>query len=118
MALPTIQGALKDGFGATVVGHDMPEPCTFLFLDSCLKRLLWARKEVDLGPHPVIGLIFQVGDVERCPQALGLESLDPFFRVSKQGPCLTAVEVDADDKRLEQLELACKADYLALPDTV
>ena len=41
-----------------------------------------------------------------------------FFRVSKQGPCFTAVEDDGDDKRLVELELARKADGVALPDPV
>ena len=27
MALPTLQGALMDGFGEAVVAFDMPEPC-------------------------------------------------------------------------------------------
>ena len=36
-----------------------------------------------------------------------------FFRVSKQGPCFTALEVDGGDKRLVELELACKADCVA-----
>ena len=36
-ALPTLQGALKDGFGEAVVACDMPEPCKFPSLDSCQK---------------------------------------------------------------------------------
>ena len=32
MASPTLQGALKDDFGETVVACDMPEPCKFLSL--------------------------------------------------------------------------------------
>ena len=36
-------------------------------------------KEVDLAPHPVVGLVLQKGDTEKIPQALGFESLDPFF---------------------------------------
>ena len=32
--LPTLKGALKDGFGKVVVACDMPEPCKFLSLDS------------------------------------------------------------------------------------
>ena len=53
-------------------------------------------KEVDLVPHPVVGLVLQVGDTEKFPQALGFESLDPFFffRISKLGPWFTAVEED------------------------
>ena len=69
-----------------------------LSLDSFQKRFwLWAHKEVDLAPHPVVGLVFQVGDTEKSPQALGFDSQDPIFRVSKQGPCFTAIEEDGDD---------------------
>ena len=62
----------------------------------------------DLAPHPVVGLVLLVRDTEKFPQALGYKSLDLFFRVSKQGQCFTAVEVDGGDKRLVELELACK----------
>ena len=41
-------------------------------------------KEVDLAPHPVVGLVLQIGDTEKIPQALGFESLDPFFFQSQQ----------------------------------
>ena len=83
----------------------MPEPCEFPSLDSCQKRSLWTPKEVDLAPHPVVGLVLQVGDMEKFPQVLALQSLDPFFRVSKQGPCFIAIKEDGGDKRLEQLNL-------------
>ena len=78
------------------MAHDMPEPCQFPSLDNYQKRSLWTHKEVDLAPHPVVGLVLQVGDAEKFPQALCLDSLNPFLRVSKQGPCLTAVEEDSD----------------------
>ena len=71
---------------------DMPEPCKFPSLDICSKRFLWTHNRADLVPHPVDGLVLQVGDVEKFPQALGFKGLDPFLRVSKQGPCFTAVE--------------------------
>ena len=58
---------------------DMPKPCKLLSLDSCQMRFMWTYKEVDLAPHPVVGLVLQVGDTEKFPQALGLGSLDPFF---------------------------------------
>ena len=73
--------------------HDVPELCEFLSLDSWQKRFSWAYKEVDQALHPVIGLVLRVGEVEKFPQALGLESLDPFLRVSKQGPCLEPAHV-------------------------
>ena len=41
-----------------------------------------------------------------------------FFRVSKLGPCFTAIEEDGGDKRLVQLELACEADSVEPPDPV
>ena len=52
-------------------------------LDSCKKRFLWTHKEVELAPHahPIIGLVLQVGDAEKFPQALGFQSLGLSFRV-------------------------------------
>ena len=98
------------------MARDLPEPCVFLSLDSCRKRFLWAYKEVDLAPQPVVGLVLQVGDAEKFLQAQGLESLDLFLRISKQGPRLTAIEENGNDKRL--LQRACKADGVASPDPV
>ena len=40
----------------------------------------------------------QVGDAEKFPQTLGFKGLDSFLRVSKQGPCFTAIEEDGGDK--------------------
>ena len=94
---------------------DMPEPCEFPSLDSCKKRFLWTHKEVDLVPRPAVGLVLQVGDVENLPHALGFESVDPFYRVNKQGPYFIAIEKDGGAKRLVQLELVCQADGVALP---
>ena len=56
----------------------MLELCKFLSLDGCQKRFLWTHKEAGLAPHPVIGLVLQVGDTEKFPHALGFENLDPF----------------------------------------
>ena len=64
-ALPTLQGALIDGFGEAVTACDMPKPCTFPSLDSCQKRFLWTLKEVDLASHLVVDLVLQVGDAEK-----------------------------------------------------
>ena len=99
----------------------MPKLCKLPSLDSCQKRFLWTHKEADLDPLPVVGLVLQVGNAEKFPQALGFESLDlsPFFffcRVSEQGSCFAATEKDDCDKRLVQLELACKNDSTASPD--
>ena len=40
------------------------------------------------------------------------------LRVNKQGPYFTAIEDDGSDKRLVELELACKADGVALLDPI
>ena len=58
--------------------YNMPEPYKFPSLDSCQKRFLWTHREVDHILHPVVGLVLQVGDAEKFPQAQGFESLDPF----------------------------------------
>ena len=73
-AAPTLQGAMKDGFGEAVVACDRPEPCKFPSLDSCQKRFLWTHKEVDLAPHPVVGLVLQAGNTTKFPYALGFEN--------------------------------------------
>ena len=70
---------------------DMLELCKFPSLNICQKKFLWAHKEVDLALHPVVGVVLQVGNAEKFPQALGFERLDPFFGVNKQGPCFTAM---------------------------
>ena len=57
----------------------MPEPCKFPSLDRCQKRFLRTHKKVELAPHPAVGLVFQVGDADKFPKALGFGSLDPFF---------------------------------------
>ena len=73
---------------------DMPEQCKFSCLDSSQNRFLWTDKGVDLASHPVVGLVAQVGDVGKFSQALGFEGMDPFLRVSKQGPYFTAIKKD------------------------
>ena len=64
---PTLNGALKNSSGEAVVACDMPEPWKFLSLDNCQKRFLWTPNGVDLAPHPVVGLVLRVGDVEKFP---------------------------------------------------
>ena len=88
----------------------MPKPCKFPSLDSCQKGFLWTRKEADLAPHPVVGLVLRAGGEEKFHKAFGFEGLDPFLRVSKQGPRFTAIWEDGGGKRLVELELACEAD--------
>ena len=104
-ASPTLQGALKDGFGEALLVCDMLKPCKILSLDNYLKTFLWTHKKVNLASHPVVGLVLQVGDREKFPHALSFESFDPFFRVSKQGPCFTAIEDNGGDKRLVEVLL-------------
>ena len=111
MASPTLQGALKDSFGEAVTACDMSKPRKSTSLDSCQKRFLWTHEEADLAPHPVVGLVLQVGDTEKFPHTLGFESLDPFFRISQQGPCFTAIAEDGGDKRLVVLALASRTGF-------
>ena len=88
-------------FGEAVVACDMPEPCKFPPLDSCQKRFLRTHHDGNLAPHPVVGILIQVGVAEKFSQALGFESLDPFFfRISKQDPCFTALAESGSDRRL------------------
>ena len=75
MASPTLNVALKDGFGEAVIECDIPEPCKFPYPDSSQKRFLWIHKEVDLAPYLVVGLKLQVGNAEKFPQAPSFESL-------------------------------------------
>ena len=61
--------------------------------------------------------MLQVDDAKKFPQTLDFKSLDPLFRVSKQGPCFTAIE-DGGGKRFVELEPACEADGVAPPGRV
>ena len=58
-ASSNLQSALKYDFEETVLERDMPEPCQFPSPGRCRKRFLWTNKEVDLAPHPVVGLVLQ-----------------------------------------------------------
>ena len=63
-ASPTLQGALKDGFGEAAVACDIPKPCKLPSLDSCQKKFLWTYREADLALQPIVGLVLRVGDAE------------------------------------------------------
>ena len=65
-----------------------------------LPSLSVTYKETDLAPHPVVGLVFLVGDVERFLMHLFKKPRSSFFRVSKQGPSFTAIEEDAEVTRV------------------
>ena len=71
-----------------------------------------------LAPHPVVDLVLQVGDVGKCPKALGFGSLDQFLTASKQGPCFTATEEDGGDQVFVEFELSCEVDGVAPPGPV
>ena len=84
-------------FVEAVVERDTFKPREFSSLENCRERFLWTHKDVDLASHPVVCIVLRVGDTEKFPQALGFENLDPFLRVTKQGPCFTAIEEDGGD---------------------
>ena len=62
---PNFQDAPKDGFGEAVVAGGMPEPCKCPSVGSCQRKFLWTHKDADLAPHPVVGLVLQVGDAQQ-----------------------------------------------------
>ena len=68
---------------------DIPEPFKFPSLDSCQKRFLQTPKEVDLAPHPVVGLLLQVENTEKFPHALGFENLDFRMMLSRHRAKMT-----------------------------
>ena len=85
----------------------------------CSKLIGQLPKELPLGHYRrLIAFIIQSlvfcsqWDMRRCllRRLHGLENLDVFVRVSKQGPCLTSTE-NAGHKRLLQQELALEADW-------
>ena len=49
---------------------DISEPCKIPSLDSWKKRFLWTHKEVDLAPHPVVGLVLKEGDAVKFLRTL------------------------------------------------
>ena len=57
------------------------------------------QKEIDLAPHPVVGLVLQEGEAEKSYPALSLESLGHFLGVRMQGSCLAVIEQDGDATR-------------------
>ena len=69
---------------------------------------MWTHKRVYLAPHPAVSLVLQVGDAEKFPQALGFGGLDPFLRVSKQGPRFAATERMEVTKDLYSLNFLVK----------
>ena len=117
-ASPTLQGALKDGFGEAVVACDMPEPCKFPSFHSSRRGSCGpTRKLTSFRTRSLV--LCSKWEIRRS----FLRHLVPkawivFFRVSKQGPCFRAFEEDGGDERLVELELALEADGVAPPDLV
>ena len=96
----------------------MLKPYEILSLDGCPKRFLWTHKKVHLVLHLAVCFVLQAGYAEEFLwHLLGFQSL-ALFSVSKQGPCLTAIQQNEGDKRLVQFELACKDNGAGLPDPV
>ena len=58
---------------------DMPDPCKFPSLENCQKRFPRTHKEVDLTPHPVVGLVLKVGGAEKFPRHLVSKAWILFF---------------------------------------
>ena len=105
-ASPTLQGALKNGFGEAVVAYDTPKLCRFLSLDSCQKKFLWTYKDVDLAPHHSRWCCAPSetnGKVFSCTWFWKPGSF--LFRFSWQGPCFTAVLEDEGDRILVVLKV-------------
>ena len=94
-------------FGEAVVACDMPKTCKFPFLDSYQKMFLWTHKEVYLAPHPVVGLVLQVGDAGKFLQALGFESLDPLFQSHQSTPTADGRPRSASDARIFRVPRVC-----------
>ena len=46
-------------------------------------RFLWNNKEVDLAPHPVVGLVLQVGDAGKFSQVFGFEEAVVAYNMHK-----------------------------------
>ena len=117
-ASPTFQSALKDDFGEAVLAYVIcPSHAGPVFrrlpdevpVDpqgswSCSAHSRWS-----CAPSRRYGEV-SIGTRFRKPGS--------FFRVSEQCPLFTAIEEAGGDKRLVELELACKADGVAPPDPV
>ena len=61
-----------------------PQHASFNLLTVARRGSCGPTREVDLAPHPVAGLVLQIENVEKFPQALGFESLDPFLSQKKK----------------------------------
>ena len=82
-----------------------PNQASFRLFTVARRGSSWTHKEVDLAPHPVTGLVFQVGDAEKFTLALAFESLD-LFSQSQQAQSWRRTEVTIRD--LYELDLLAK----------
>ena len=101
-ASPSPQGALK-----AVMVCDMPEPCKFRLLTVARRGSCGPKRKLSLLRTQSLVLISMQKMRRSFLMHFGLESLDPFFRVSKQSLRFTAVEENGDDKRLVELYCCC-----------
>ena len=82
-----------------------PNRATFRLLTIVRGSSRGPTRNFIFAPHPVVGLVLQVEDAEKFLQALGLESLGPFLKVSKQCRRLIAIEEAEGAESLVQHEL-------------
>ena len=114
-ASPTVQGALKYGFGEAVLVCDMPKPCKFPSLDSCQEKFLWTYKEADLAPHPVVGRVLQVGDKRKVSSGAWFRKPGYFFSEVAGMVHVSQPEENGGNRRLVALELGKDMTGLDLP---
>ena len=107
---PTLKTVLKDGFGEAVTVCYMPKPCKLFPMTVARKGSCRpTRKLTLLYTKPLV--LCSKQEVQRSfLRHLVSKAWILFFRVSKQGPCFTAIVEDGGNKRLGQLELARQVD--------
>ena len=81
-----------------------PSHASFRLLTVARRSSCGTTRQLILLRAQSLVLCSKVEDTKKFPQALGFESLDPFFRVSKQVLCFTAIGEDGCDKRLAELK--------------
>ena len=67
---------------------------------SCQKRFLWAHKAADLAPHPVVGLVLQVGDAE-VSSGTWSRKLGSFSQSQQEGSMSPSHRVCTDTPNVE-----------------
>ena len=117
-ALPTLQGALMDGFGEAVAAYNVPKPCEFLSLYSCQKRFFRPTREFILLRTQALVLCSKWKMRRNFLRHLVSKACALFLRLRKQGPCFSAIEENGGNRRPVELELACEANGVASTDPV